>query len=263
MKHTLGRLVAASFIIAYAQAVAIYYVGDENVLWPDTSSTTTASWGTVAPIMMTYFLNVGYRTVNGSSTRTYARDGYFYNLVNNDLQSGDKVIIEFGRHDEGGPTSATGVVDGEDDSLTQTVLLANGTYETVHTFGYYIKGMITQVLAKGATPIISSRTPDYPYATSNVIDFTQPKFVVYAGVAAAALNAPYVNHYNATLIEFSTLPKSTVDAAYTSDGVHTTSGGSGAYYVSRAFIGGSKCSSAQGALNGHYSDIGSGVPNFC
>jgi hypothetical protein len=46
------------------------------------------------------------------------------------------VIIEFGHNDGGSPkSSATADVYGDDDSVTETVTLANGTVEVVHTFG--------------------------------------------------------------------------------------------------------------------------------
>jgi hypothetical protein len=45
------------------------------------------------------------------------------------------VIIEFGHNDGGSPkSSATADVNGDDDSV-ETVTLANGTVEVVHTFG--------------------------------------------------------------------------------------------------------------------------------
>jgi hypothetical protein len=46
------------------------------------------------------------------------------------------VIIEFGHNDGGSPDSSSRAdVFGEDDSITKTVTLANGTVEVVHTFG--------------------------------------------------------------------------------------------------------------------------------
>jgi rhamnogalacturonan acetylesterase len=45
------------------------------------------------------------------------------------------VVIEFGHNDGGSPNSSiTADVYGDDDSATQTVTLANGTVEVVHTF---------------------------------------------------------------------------------------------------------------------------------
>lgn len=94
--------------------------------------------------------------VSGSSSRSYARDGLFYNLIHNDVKAGDcrcqlvclncfeslftflliVVVIEFGHNDGGGPTATTtGVAGLEDDTVTATVVLANGTTEIVHTFG--------------------------------------------------------------------------------------------------------------------------------
>jgi hypothetical protein len=46
------------------------------------------------------------------------------------------VVIEFGHNDGGSPNSSTRAdVYGDNDSDTETVTLANGTIEVVHTFG--------------------------------------------------------------------------------------------------------------------------------
>lgn len=46
------------------------------------------------------------------------------------------VVIEFGHNDGGSPASSDRAdVYGADNSVTQTVKLANGTVEVVHTFG--------------------------------------------------------------------------------------------------------------------------------
>lgn len=45
------------------------------------------------------------------------------------------VVIEFGHNDGGSPNTSEGApVGGEDDTITQTVTLANGTAEVVHTW---------------------------------------------------------------------------------------------------------------------------------
>ena len=53
-----------------------------------------------------------------------------------DGRSPADVLIEF-RHNDGGSPDSSARVDvyGDDDSVTQTVKLVNGTVEVVHTFG--------------------------------------------------------------------------------------------------------------------------------
>jgi lysophospholipase L1-like esterase len=76
-----------------------------------------------------------------------------------DLKAGDFVLIQFG-HNDGGPLD-TGRARGSLPGLgeeTQEVSMPDGRREVVHTFGWYNRKFISDVKAKGATPIILSLT---------------------------------------------------------------------------------------------------------
>lgn len=45
-------------------------------------------WGVEVPTYLTG-LTIVNDAISGSSSRSYARDGHFYNLVHNQLQAGD------------------------------------------------------------------------------------------------------------------------------------------------------------------------------
>jgi len=90
--------------------------------------------------------------------------------------------------------------------------------------------MINQVQAKGATPIVSSQTPNNPYYNSPTIvnapprvsnlhcpalylgslATSHPQFVQYARDAAAAANVAYVDHFAVRLSTFTVTPKRSV-----------------------------------------------------
>jgi rhamnogalacturonan acetylesterase len=55
--------------------------------------------------------------------------------------------------------------------------------------------MIDGAKSKGATPIISSQTPNNPYENSSTIINAPTRWVGYAERAAAARGVPYVNHF--------------------------------------------------------------------
>lgn len=94
--------------------------------------------------------------VSGTSARSYAREGYFYNLVQQ-VAKGDcssllrytslyadqnmvrtDVVIEFGHNDGGVDAALTDYpradLSGESLTYSQTVTLANGTVEVVYTY---------------------------------------------------------------------------------------------------------------------------------
>ena len=95
----------------------------------------------------------------GRSTRSFIREG-LWDKVYNSLQPGDYVTIQFGHNDICPITDrkARGVIPGTQDTL-HTYKMDDGTYETVYSFGWYLRKMIDDVREKGATPILVSLTP--------------------------------------------------------------------------------------------------------
>ncbi len=98
------------------------------------------------------------RAMAGRSSRTFITEGR-WDAVVRDLKAGDYVLIQMG-HNDGGPidtgrsrASLPGL--GEE---TRDVTKADGTTETVHTYGWYMRKMIADTKAKGATPILMSLT---------------------------------------------------------------------------------------------------------
>ena len=112
-------------------------------------------------------INVANRARGGRSSRTFVTEGLWDQLLA-DLKAGDFVIIQFG-HNDGSPVN-------EDESVAPTARRARGSlaglgeeikevdniitkkHEVVHTFGWYLRKMIADTKAKGATPIVLSLT---------------------------------------------------------------------------------------------------------
>jgi len=238
---------------------SLYLVGDSTTALQSASSG-IQGWGVEIP---TYLQNINIvnNAVSGSSARTWYRDGFWYNTQAL-FKSGDYVIIELGHNDGGTPdTSERASVYGETDTATQTVTLANGTTEVVHTWPFYIKSFITSAQAKGAIPIISSQTPDNPYENSTTIIDDPPRFVGYAKDVAAAKSVDYVDHFAAVISAFTVLGKATVDAYYPIDHTHTNT--AGAIQVARALISGLKCASANSVLTAYFNSAGEAAAARC
>ncbi|KAF7968870.1 hypothetical protein HWV62_29138 [Athelia sp. TMB] len=172
-------------------------------------------------------ITVANRAVSGTSARSYARDGRFYNVIQ-EVKSGDYVIIEFGHNDGGGNVATLDTADlvGESLTATHTVILANGSTEVVYTYAYYVEGMVDQIVKKGATPIISSQTPNDPFENSTTITYAPSRFVGYASDAAAAKGVAYVDHFTAAVSLFSKYNAATVNSYYPLDQyLHTNTAG--------------------------------------
>ncbi len=105
-------------------------------------------------------LIVENRARAGRSSRTFITEGLWDSLCK-DLKPGDYVIIEFGHNDAGEINDnrrARGSIPGLGEETQEINNQVTGNHEVVHTFGWYMRKMITETKAKGATPIILSMT---------------------------------------------------------------------------------------------------------
>ena len=94
----------------------------------------------------------------GRSSRTFVTEGLWDKLLGA-MKAGDFVLIQFG-HNDGGPLDtgrARGSLPGLGDQ-TQEVTMPDGTKQVVHTFGWYMRKMVADTKARGATPILLSLT---------------------------------------------------------------------------------------------------------
>jgi rhamnogalacturonan acetylesterase len=87
----------------------------------------------------------------GQSSRTYYNLPGDWPSVLPRIKAGDEVLLVFGINDGGPPTTATsrGSVPGLGDD-TVALTHADGTVETVHSYGWYMTQMATLAQAKGA-----------------------------------------------------------------------------------------------------------------
>lgn len=116
-------------------------------------------WGVpFAAYFDTSKVNVVNRARGGRSSRTFITEGLWDRLVA-DLKPGDVVLIEFG-HNDGGAINDTlrarGSLPGLGDDSVAIDNLITKRHEVVHSFGWYMRKMIADAKAKGATPIVLS-----------------------------------------------------------------------------------------------------------
>ena len=85
-----------------------------------------------------------------------------------DVRAGDFVIIQFGHNDSGAvnqeppgstqPLRARGTIPGIGNESEEIDNVITGKHETVYSFGWYLRKMIADTRAKGATPILLTLT---------------------------------------------------------------------------------------------------------
>lgn len=124
-------------------------------------------WGWGEPLV-DYFdpakINVVNRAIGGLSSRTYINgpDGGLWGKTLPLIKAGDVVLIQFGHNDGGDPADpsrARATLPGTGDETKEIENPILKVHETVHTYGWYLRKMVEDVKAKGATPIICSLIP--------------------------------------------------------------------------------------------------------
>lgn len=112
-------------------------------------------------------INLANRARGGRSSRTFVTEGLWDQIVA-DLKAGDIVLIQFG-HNDGGPVNedesvpvsarrARGSIPGLGEETKEIDNIITKKHEIIHTFGWYLRKMIAETKAKGATPIVLDLT---------------------------------------------------------------------------------------------------------
>jgi lysophospholipase L1-like esterase len=139
----------------------IFVVGDSTA-----SNGPNLGWGSH---LGNYFdltkVNVANRAIAGRSSRSYMDEGHWDSTLA-EIKAGDYVLLQWGQNDGGdlggaGSRNARGDLKGDGDA-TQDVMQAVGPKaghaETIHTYGWYNRKYVADILAKGATPMFLSMT---------------------------------------------------------------------------------------------------------
>ena len=107
-------------------------------------------------------INVANRAIAGRSARSYITEGHWAKVLD-EIKPGDFVLFQLGHNDSGdlGGPKPRGDLKGIGDE-TQNVPQITGPFagqiETVHTYGWYLRKMIDEARAKGASPILLTLT---------------------------------------------------------------------------------------------------------
>ncbi len=119
----------------------------------------------------TYFdlskINIANRARGGRSSRTFITEGHWEQLLT-EVKRGDIVLVQFGHNDSGAlneeppgstrPLRARGTIPGLGEETQEIDNVITKQHEVVHSFGWYLRKMIADTRAHGATPILVSLT---------------------------------------------------------------------------------------------------------
>lgn len=196
----------------------VYIIGDSTVAH---NNDTLIGWGYVLPKYFdTTRVNVYNRARGGRSSRTFRHEG-LWKKIEDSLQPGDYVLMQFG-HNDGGHIDQPkyrGSLQGTGEE-TQTVTYAADSTETVHTYGWYMKKYIEEAKEKGATPIVLSMIPRNIWHGQKV-ERNSPGYAKWAKEAAQEAGGYFIDLNDSIARKYEKLGKDKVKDFFPKDHTHT------------------------------------------
>ena len=139
----------------------LFIAGDSTAATYTNTDKNQQGWGAV---LQPYFNERKLRVVNaargGRSSRTFITEGHWGKMLA-EVRAGDYVIIQFGHNDAGAlnqeppgstrPLRARGTIPGIGVESEEIDNVITGRHETVYTFGWYLRKMISDTRGRGAT----------------------------------------------------------------------------------------------------------------
>lgn len=199
----------------------LFIVGDSTLK----SNAPLRGWGQeIAAFFDSKKINVINRAIGGRSSRTFQTDGKWDSMLA-EIKSGDFVLVQFGHNDVGqyddprskGRPSLHGA--GEE---TAEVTKPDGTTETVHTFGWYMRKYGADAKAKGASVIFCSMVPHKNWKDGKVMRSEHDTFVKWTAEAAKATGAAFIDLNEIVGREYEKLGQEKVESLFADKGTHTS-----------------------------------------
>ena len=166
-------------------------------------------------------VSVVNRARGGRSSRTFITEGLWDRLLA-DVKRGDIVLIQFGHNDAGSINDASrarGSLRGLGDETEEIDNLLTKQPEVVHTFGWYIRKMIADVKARGATPIILSLTVRNVWKGGRV-ERGSGMYSQWAAELAKSAHVQFINVTDLVADKFDAMGEEKVSAMYPRDHTH-------------------------------------------
>lgn len=163
------------------------------------------------------------RARGGRSSRTFITEG-LWDQVLDAMKSGDYVLIQFGHNDAGRINDryrARGSLRGLGDETAEINNRQTGRYEVVHTYGWYMREMIADTQAEGATPIVLSLTVRNEWPGGRVERDSGP-YSKWAGEIAEAAGVTFIPLTEIIADQYELLGPARVKELFPKDHTHTS-----------------------------------------
>jgi len=202
----------------------LWIVGDSTL----NSNAPLRGWGQeLAQFFDLTKINVVNRAIGGRSSRTFQNEGRWEKVLA-EMRKGDFVLIQFGHNDVGKYDDPAAKerpsLHGEGEETVEVTKL-NGTKETLHTFGWYMRKYGNDARAKGATAIFCSMVPHKDWQNGKIVRKESETFVRWTANAAKATGAAFIDLNEIVALEFERLGVEKVAPLFGDARTHSTPAG--------------------------------------
>lgn len=178
-------------------------------------------------------INVVNRARGGRSSRTFVTEGLWDELLGL-VKAGDFVLIQFGHNDGGAvneeppgstrPLRARGSLPGLGEETQEIDNVVTKKHEIVHTFGWYLRKMVAEVQAKGATPILLSPTVRHIWKDGKV-ERGSGGYRQWSREVAQQAGVAFIDHTRIVADQYLELGEAATAALFAADHTHTNLAG--------------------------------------
>ncbi len=225
MKLLLATFIAAIAFLQQQVKPTLYIIGDSTVRNDD--STGHRGWGShLVELLDTSKIDIRNQAMAGRSTRTFIKEGRWTKVISA-IKAGDYLIMQFG-HNEGSVPDTTkagyrGVLRGTGEE-TKDLVWPDGTTETVHTYGWYLRKFVTEAKAKGAIVIIASMIPRNDWKDGKVIRASE-NYGKWAADVASDQHVYFVDLNRITAEKYDKMGPDKVKSFFPTEHTHTSAEG--------------------------------------
>lgn len=157
-----------SFLVLHIEKPTLYLIGDSTVR---NTNRPQCGWGEmIGELFDTAQISISNQAMAGRSTRTFIKEGRWDKVLST-IKKGDYLIMQFGHNEGSRPDTSKqgyrGVLRGTGEDSVQ-LTWKDGTIETVHSYGWYLRKFVREAKLKGAVPIICSMIPRKEFADGKV-----------------------------------------------------------------------------------------------
>lgn len=214
----------------------LFIAGDSTAAYYASSDKKQQGW---AAVLQPFFDDRKLRVVNaargGRSSRTFVTEGHWDKMLA-EVRSGDFVIIQFGHNDAGAlnqeppgstrPLRARGTIPGIGSESEEIDNVITGKRETVYSFGWYLRKMISDTRARGATPILMTLTRTNHWQDGR-ITCPSDAYRLWDWQTAQSEKVAFVDLTRIIADRYQREGESAVTAQFINDTVHTNIEGAG------------------------------------